>query len=548
MTRYSQAASATPQNEQAKTNQVENNAGGYVFKLDKWKRLDRFLILGAEGATYYCSENKMQRDNIQCVEECLADNGVKLVDQLVAVSDAGRAPKNDPAIFALACACVSKDEAVRRAAYAALPKVCRIGTHLFHWAQDVQSMHKLQGRMARTAIGKWYTERHPLSLATQLIKYQQRDGWSHRDLLRLAHPKPTSPEQDAAFRWATGGMEEKKRDEAKGPWPLQLPHQIIAFEQLKTTPDKATVVKLVTDFKLPRECVPTQWLNEPEVWDALLPHMGVTAVVRNLGKMTSVGLIKPLSAALKTVSQSITDRQEIKKQRVHPMQFLLAMGVYKNGHGEKGKLSWKPESAIVDALNDGFYMGFDAVEKTGLNHLIALDVSGSMGAQFNGSALTVREASAAMAMVTMKTEPWFHCIGFTGQVGVDYRTGQHTLSTTVLELSPKQRLDQVVESISDLPFGRTDCSLPMLYAMAAKLDVDVFCIYTDNETWAGAIHPFQALDKYRKERGKPKAKLVVCGMTSTGFSIANPDDAGSLDVVGFDTSVPQVVRNFVLDQ
>ena len=33
-------------------------------------------------------------------------------------------------------------------------------------------------------------------------------------------------------------------------------------------------------------------------------------------------------------------------------------------------------------------------------------------------------------------------------------------------------------------------------------------------------------------------------MTSNGFSIADPDDDGMLDVVGFDASAPQVIADF----
>jgi 60 kDa SS-A/Ro ribonucleoprotein len=33
-------------------------------------------------------------------------------------------------------------------------------------------------------------------------------------------------------------------------------------------------------------------------------------------------------------------------------------------------------------------------------------------------------------------------------------------------------------------------------------------------------------------------------MVSTGFSIADPSDAGMLDVVGFDTNAPKVISDF----
>jgi len=67
--------------------------------------------------------------------------------------------------------------------------------------------------------------------------------------------------------------------------------------------------------------------------------------------------------------------------------------------------------------------------------------------------------------------------------------------------------------------------------------------YTDNETWAGRMHPVEALQQYRRKSGIA-AKLIVSGMTSTGFSIADPSDGGMLDVVGFDSDAPSVMADF----
>jgi 60 kDa SS-A/Ro ribonucleoprotein len=100
-----------------------------------------------------------------------------------------------------------------------------------------------------------------------------------------------------------------------------------------------------------------------------------------------------------------------------------------------------------------------------------------------------------------------------------------------------------VNAVSGLPFGATDCALPMLYAQARKRQIDTFVIYTDSETWAGDIHPAQALRDYRHASGID-ARLVVVGMVSNGFSIADPNDPGVLDVVGFDTATPQLISDF----
>ena len=62
-------------------------------------------------------------------------------------------------------------------------------------------------------------------------------------------------------------------------------------------------------------------------------------------------------------------------------------------------------------------------------------------------------------------------------------------------------------------------------------------------TWAGNVHPARALADYRRASGID-ARLVVVGMVSNGFSIADPNDPGMLDVVGFDTATPQLISDF----
>jgi 60 kDa SS-A/Ro ribonucleoprotein len=84
----------------------------------------------------------------------------------------------------------------------------------------------------------------------------------------------------------------------------------------------------------------------------------------------------------------------------------------------------------------------------------------------------------------------------------------------------------------------------MVWALHNKMDVDAIVILTDNETWFGQVHPMVALQKYRQVR-ELATKLVVVGMTATEFTIADPNDGGSLDVVGFDTAAPQLISDFI---
>jgi 60 kDa SS-A/Ro ribonucleoprotein len=220
------------------------------------------------------------------------------------------------------------------------------------------------------------------------------------------------------------------------------------------------------------------------------------------------------------------------KARIHPIAVLAAMKTYAAGRGVRGQYTWTPVAAIVDALDDAFYATFKHVEPSGARTLLALDVSGSMdsGVVAGVPGLTPRVASAAMALVTAATEKQHAFVAFT--------TG-----LVELDLSPKWRLAEAVKRVSGLPFGGTDCAQPMLWAQGRRVEVDTFVVYTDSETWAGGIHPAQALREYRQRTGI-NAKLVVVGMVSNGFSIADPNDAGMLDVVGFDTATPSVISDF----
>src|SRR6266478_1726057 len=263
----------TPQSRQIPgSTQVANSAGGYSWQVDDWTRLDRFLILGAEGGTYYITERDLVKQNHDVLVRCIKADGIRAVNRIVEISDAGRAPKNDPAIFALALVVTYGDAQAKAHAFANLGKVCRIGTHLFHFAEYVNAMRGW-GRGLRNAVAGSYVEREAGDLAHQAVKYQQRDGWSHGDLPRL----------------------------------------IEAFERVKRTANVIEVVKLIDEFDLPREAIPTQWLNEARVWEALLERMPMTAMIRNLGKMTSIGLIKPFSDAKKLVLRKLKDETALKR-------------------------------------------------------------------------------------------------------------------------------------------------------------------------------------------------------------------------------------------
>ena len=514
------------QREPARKDQVQNNAGGYVWQVSKWDVLQRFLILGAEGGTYYVKERNLTRENASTIAECIEEDGKRVVNETVDVSVAGRAPRNTPALFVLALCASFGGEEVRKYALSRLSEVARTGTHLFIFAEYVNTLRGW-GRGLRSAIASWYQDTPIHDLAYQAVKYKQREGWSHRDLLRLSHPKTSDPNYSYLYRYMLDGTINRSIvgvDE-------QLANYLETIESLKTQQDVGRICDAIVNLNLPREVVPTEHLNNPRIWEALLIRMPMTAMVRNLGNMSKVGLLTTGSAAAASIAKKLENEQHLLGSRIHPMQVLVGMRTYQGGHGFRGSGTWEPVTKVVDALNNAFYVSFKNVKPTGKRLMLALDVSGSMSWSPAGMTITSAEAVAAMAMITARVESDYVIMAFADVI-------------RPLDISPTMRLDTVLRKTQDVNFGGTDCALPMRYAAAKKIPVDAFVVYTDNETWAGPIHPFVSLRDYRSKMGI-NSKSIVVATTATHFSIADPNDKGMLDVVGFDTSVPQVMSQFI---
>jgi 60 kDa SS-A/Ro ribonucleoprotein len=522
----------TPQSEPIRDDQAENSAGGFVWAVDDWTRLRRFLILGSEGGSYYASERDLTKQNVGVVRRLATKDGLRLVAEAVEVSEAGRAPSNDPALYALAAAISLGDREAKRAAAEALPRVARIGTHLFHFVAYAETMRGW-GKTLRWAVANWYASKDADRLAYDVVKYRQRDGWSHRDLLRLAHPKTSTPATAALFGWITHQRELPRDYDGESGLDVTPAYGrlIDGFESAQSSPTPKRTAELVREYGLPREALLTDHLTDPDVWRALLDAgMGTTALVRNLANMTRIGVLEGDYRA--KVLDRLADADEVAKSRIHPLQVLMALATYAAGRGLRGGNEWTPIPQVTDALDRAFYLAFGNVEPTGKRILLALDVSGSMASGLvAGSPLTPRAASVAMALVTLAVEPNADVVGFTGGM-------------VPLGISSRQRLDDAVRTVSNLPFDRTDCAQPMLYALREKRTYDAYVIYTDSETWAGAVHPTQALQRCR-EVTAADARLAVVGMVSNGFTIADPTDRGMLDVVGFDTSTPGLISEFV---
>ncbi|KAI8806173.1 hypothetical protein BJ742DRAFT_758891 [Cladochytrium replicatum] len=706
--------------------QVKNPEGGYTFKMDDIRRLNRFLILGSDSGTFSSKEPALTTENAEVIIRLLNDGrGMEVVNRIVDVSLGGLAVKQNPLIFALALCARRGSEEIRRKAFEVLPKICRIPTFLFMFvrflqlvgektvvfteaeagatpietepsspeanrvkaeqeskneatvaesprkrkARDSTPYHgKGWGRSARRAISSWYVDvatpsspfSDPINLAFSCTKFKNREGWTHADVLRMAHPKPTAavavvlsyllggfPGLQQRFGGVVEGIEKlslsapedaevEKSDAAaeiknkkkragkvkmvkdrseEGPDMKDLTDNqkfyvdkvIELFKDLERVKEAGTsdeeIAQLVHKHHLAREHIPPERLKSRAVWKALFKYMPLGGLLRNLNRLTVAGVlvspssppspyivpsiddfemveaaetsdegekkVKPLKLGAEDIVNAIdlvkslvkdggrlVNAAALKRARIHPLELLVALKTYGSGKGDKGSLVWTPIPEIVDALEKAFALSFEGsvagegdkmavdedrdeesggavegVQQLGGRVLVAIDVSASMTIPMSGSVLTAREASAALAVQMARTEPNVTIVGFSDEL-------------VRLPITRASTFREAVEACEGLPPGATDCALPLTWALKQGMDVDTFIVLTDSETWCGGVHPKQALDMYRKVRGI-ESRLVVVGMTSTEFSIADPEDAGMLDVVGFDPSMMNLIRRFV---
>ncbi len=334
-------------------------------------------------------------------------DGMTVVRSLV--DTCGTLPLKRPALLVLALASSPDlaDASVNAAALAALPVVARTAADLCKYAAFVQQTRGW-GRRLRSAIADWYVGKPVKELTRQVLKGSNRTGWTHGDLLRLAPPKAPSAAHNVLFDWAVNGVLHRTR-----PMASDLA-QLYAFERAKDASDSSEIVRIIEDERLTYEMLPQQWLNDADVWEALLFAMPYATLVRSLGRMTAVGLIAPESHAAALVVARLIDRGRITASKVQPMALLAALQTYKSGKAGSGKLRWKPVASVMDALDEAFYLAIGNVEPTGKRLYVAIDASASMQTSMIGGqpVLSVAAASAAMALILARTEPSCHITAF----------------------------------------------------------------------------------------------------------------------------------------
>ena len=680
----SNGRASIPQTCKLNIDQVLNCSGGYVWKLSTIEHVNRYLVLGGakDMGNYYKQSDDVNHECalsvLQMIRSPDPSQFIQLCDLLKAVSLGGRAPKQEPVLLSVAAAIVFAKNAQEKEIAFETAKACiRIPTHMFMLAGFVRDLSMAKtvdkgkgwGTGFKKAMAHYYLSHTGRDLAFHMTKYQNREGWTHADMIRMLHINPTTLADDGArlmfdyvmmkyarkqkvpsdktvatltaknvtiapnpfkpltkaefaeklnsistpkiptsasiasspapaaiaaattaqksgaqtvaskvagfvsaltsvmpscvvvaaakpavaaeddtFVVITGedgeddesGSSQKKKGSSSSQSQLQqvayLLKHLNAIHEAGEKKDVALACALIRSGRLVREHVPTTLFGSKEIWMTLLETMPLEALLRNLGKLTQIGVA---AEKHREIVARLVNQTEVLKARIHPIKVLVASKVYTNGHGDSGSLTWTPNAYIGVALTDLFRISYGAVTPTGKRIMLGIDVSGSMSSPVVGSkVLTCRDASIAMALLYLETEKNVSAVAFSNTL------------TDLLEPSSRNQLrrgmtlQQALSATNGMNFSSTDCVLPILHAMKHNIYIDTFIIITDNETYAPSEHPQNALIRYRERMGI-QAKLIVLGMTGNCFTIVDPSDKNTLNLAGFDTSTPEIASMFM---
>lgn len=531
----------TPQWERDDPTQVKNSAGGYVYALSPEKAFERFLILGTEGGTYYANERDLTKQAMQLVAQCVQDLDIETYFGLL--EEAARtAPKRTWALYALAEALISGTPAHRARVPHSAKQVVQTGTDLFELASYIRG-RRGWGETVKHTFDAFLAEMDVNKLALWGVKYRNRNGYTWRDLLRLQHTKPDTLVRDNVFQF----MNNKLVPSETSITDLAVPDVILGYLQVQGLTNEDEIIRLVEQYKLPWEAL-TDEQRTDNVWKACLPNIGDRAVLRNMASFTRRGLDQDY-----TFRQNVTERIN-RSSKLHPINVLDALKTYGSGGavGRSQASRYTPNPRWQEALEDALDNSWtDGVTTTGQRVYVGLDVSGSMGSAAGGSAvLSCREVAGALALAFVKAEDEVGVFAFSdglrrSRSQMTFGNYRDNTAMTHMPFTRKTAYADVLKQTDNLPFGGTDCALPMLHATQAKIKVDTFIVITDSETWFGKVQPMEALRRYRQASGI-NAKLAVVGLASNNFSIADPRDRATMDFVGFSSDLPKAIEKFML--
>lgn len=483
-----------------KPTDTRNNAGAAAFCFDDKHALIQLVSTGTLHDTFYTTAE----EQLAAVLGLATKLPSMFIAQAAVYAREKAYMKDSPALLCAVLAARKEPEALDLLSRV-FPKVITNGRMLRTFVQIVRSA--ATGRMSfgsavRRMIRDYLEKRSPEKLFEDALG----ETPSLADIIRMTHPKASTPERAAFYGYLLG----------KNVDMNLLPQNVRDFEAYKK------------DMTLPVPNVPHQYLTGlsglPEkAWETIAVSGGWHFTKMNLNTFQRRGLFAN-KGILKAVSAKLADGEQVRKNRVLPYQLLAA---WKAATDVPAEVRNALQTAVDHAVSN--IPSFD-----GVSIAIGVDVSGSMSSPVMGkgtSNIRCSEAAAMIASAILRVNPNAKVIPF---------------DTAAKRIDLNAR-DSVMTNTTKLGFngGGTDVSVPLQVLSREKDGRDLVIILSDNESWYGNSRGATSLTTAWKAYKKmaPKAKLVCIDLCPNRTTQA-PDDKDVLNIGGFSDSYFGVIESF----
>lgn len=495
----------------------------YQFVVSPETRLRRFLILGTKNDGYYESAVQLTDQNIDNVLSFAKEAGWnRVVDVTEDVLWNRKAHRVDAGYFVFAIAVspqYNPDAASRRYAFRSILKCAGTFTHLTLFL-SYATQFRGWGNQLVNFVNDWLNKYDVKSLDYQFTKYglgsNGRNGYTAHDILRLAKPSGATGDRNKLYRYVAG------KGSPVGPYS-------VGYELAKENP--SSLVDIISQYELTHEMLPQEAKANAEVWRALIPNMPPMAIIRNLPKLTQLGLLSGWKLYDNDSSELILNKILAGAKQLHPGVFLNAYVFY--GKGRNRNMQWNADGEVLNTLQQAFYDSFKYLPNTDLRFKVGVDVSGSMSAQFSDMGVTSAQFAGLVAMTLMRQSAWIDIRGFSNRL-------------VKMNINPGIPIKELNDKMVMWNFGSTDIGLIIQQAINNKENVDCFVVITDGEVNRGDP-PLGLLKKYNRVTGR-NAKMVSVATSPTWRSVLPDDDETTLNLVGGDPEIPSLVTKFALGE
>lgn len=499
---------------------VLNEAGGRAYKLESRAALAQLAATGTLNQTFY-QDAQVQ---LQQVLDIAAEVEPEFIAKTAVYARQYAYMKDMPVV--LLALLSQRDAALFKQVF---PLVVDNGKQLRNFVQVMRSGvigRKSLGTMPKRMVNDWLLAASDKQLLAASIGNEP----SLADVLKMTHPKPATPAQEAFFAYVLG--REYQAD--------ALPANVQALEKFRAgvtteVPDVPDVpMQLLTSLQLTAE----QWAEVARNGSWQMLRMNLNTLLRH-GVFEIAGMPEVVAAKL-------VDENAIAKSRVLPYQLMMAWAAVDDA----------VPGVVKQALEQAMQYALVNVPKLSGNVVVAIDVSGSMSSAVTGyrqgatSKLRCVDAAALFASALKQVNPQIRLMPFDTEVR--YLPEQRALGLTdkIRELfTGKERtVLELAKLLAGMCGGGTDCSKPLRKLNQESAEVDLVIYFSDNESWADQLPNHRRSTGMMSQWGElkqrnPNARLV-CVDVQPYVTTQMPERVDVMNIGGFGDDVFRLIDLF----